>query len=72
MGLYRLGYRCVLCAGFDPAFVPYQRAVLLMNDESRTNWCPSEELNPDLPLTRRLHRRNASRAWGADKASLEN
>jgi hypothetical protein len=25
-------------------------------------WCPSEELNPDLPLTRRLHRRNASRA----------
>jgi hypothetical protein len=40
-----------------------------LSNSWRAIWRPSEELNPDLPLTRRLHRRNASRAWrGAGSA----
>ncbi len=63
MGLCRLGYRCVvLSAGLEPAFAPYHRAVL--PDERGERWCPGEELNPDRPLTKRLHHRNASGARG--------
>ena len=57
----------VFFTGFDPPFLPPKR--VLPNEREGREWCPSEELNPDLPLTRRLHRRNASRARSLFAAS---